>query len=150
MIAPLRPFPSHLEANRSLFSNVLNGLQDLGLINYSSRKGAFSFTPITQDFEIAMVDRTASLGLRAVTNSSTFILADLNPYAEISDNSNRINIIRNNFPSVKAKWASSVPTVNEHVMTSACSSFLTEPLVESSRLLCQVAFNIHRFPCPVP
>jgi len=111
----------HSNTHRSLFSSVVHGqslashgtshhqlgihklslsqetLRTMGLIDFHSRKGAFPFTPTTQDFELAMVDTTAPLGLKPVTDSANFILADLNPYSEIQDNPNRINSVRDNF-----------------------------------------------------
>jgi len=140
-------------AHRSLFSNVLHGanpgglssmsppqptppklsssqecVRNMGIIDFASRKGVFLFTPITQDFDLVQVDTSAAQGVRAVTNSSDFILAHLNPYAEIGDNSNRVNSVRDNFRQCQGE----IGLVSQHCQR-ACS--------DTSRFFCDSVFG---------
>ena len=141
-------------AHRSLFSNVLQGtspggntqsqtpppstsprlsssqecIRNMGIIDFVSRKGFFPFTPATQDFDLVQVDTSAPQGVRTITNSSDFILAHLNPYAEIGDNSNRVNSVRDNFRQCQGE----IGLVSHHCQR-ACSNI--------SRFFCDSVFG---------
>jgi len=159
----------HSNAHRSLFSSVVHGQspaphgtshhqlgihklsssqetrRTMGLIDFHSRKGAFPFTPTTQDFDFAMVDTTAPLSLKPVTDSANFILADLNPYSEIQDNPNRINSVRDNFSQCQGELGL-VSTHCQHAC-SDISRFFCDKIFGKIFVgpLCQAALDSHPF-----
>ena len=156
-------------AHRSLFSHITNGvspnghpamplssaasrlsssqecIRNMGLIDFFSRKGVIPFTPVTQEFELAQVDTSAPLGFKPVTNSSNFILASLNPYAEIADNASRIHSIRDHFRQCQGE----IGLVSTHCQR-ACSDigrFFCESVFGKlfTGNLCQAALDSHPF-----
>jgi len=159
----------HSNAHRSLFSSIVHGqspasqghshhqhgihklsssqetLRTMGLIDFCSRKGAFPFTPATQDFELAMVDTTAPLGIKPVTDSANFILADLNPYSEIQDNLNHINSVRDNFRQCQGELG--LVSTHCHRACSDISRLFSDKIFEKIFVgpLCQAALDSHPF-----
>ena len=72
-------------------------IRTMGLIDFASRKGVFPSTPASQDFELASIDPTSSTGIHKITQTSDFLLAELNSYAENPDKANQIHCVKDNF-----------------------------------------------------
>jgi len=115
---PANPFTTPPRASGSLFSSVLSAascvpggnvhavqklsplqdvLKSMGIIDFISRKGMLPFTSQNQDFNLFVQNSASPNGLKKLNSSTDFLLADLNSFAEISDNINRIATIKDNF-----------------------------------------------------
>lgn len=103
-------------------------VKTMGLIDFASRRGVFPCTPASQDFELATVDSSSPTGMQKITQTSDFLLAELNTYAENPDTINRINCVKDNFQQCQGEMG----LVSTHCQR-ACS--------DVTRFFCQDVFG---------